>query len=138
MDPTKHNYYKKLIKLHERGQIPAASLCDVDIYHDDWCRVYTGGYCNCDPEIELHPLAVGGGGNGHARAGAGRAAGPAAEETRSLVAPVAPCPHCGCKEFIFWQVPYDPGRQAISCSGCGAVMSSTHPLDPEDRPRQRP
>jgi hypothetical protein len=30
-------------------------LTDVDICHDDWCRIYQGGYCNCDPEIHLRP-----------------------------------------------------------------------------------
>jgi hypothetical protein len=23
------------------------------VKHDDWCRVYKGGECNCDPEIEF-------------------------------------------------------------------------------------
>jgi hypothetical protein len=60
------------------------------------------------------------------------------EETRLLETPTAPCPHCGSKEFIFWQGANDPTRRAISCNGCGAVMSSTHPLDDDDRPRRRP
>jgi hypothetical protein len=28
-------------------------------------------------------------------------------------------------------------KQAISCNGCGAILSSTHPLDPDDRPMRR-
>ena len=39
---------------------------------------------------------------------------------------------------LIWQAPHDPKKQAITCSGCGAVMSSTHPLDPDDRPMRRP
>jgi hypothetical protein len=53
MDPTKHNYYKKLMKLYVQGRIPTASLTEVDIFHDDWCGVYSGRYCNCDPDIKL-------------------------------------------------------------------------------------
>jgi hypothetical protein len=53
MNPTKHNYYQKLIQLHEQGQIPLGSLTEVDICHDDWCAIYQGGYCNCDPDINL-------------------------------------------------------------------------------------
>jgi len=60
------------------------------------------------------------------------------EETRPLQPPTAPCPHCGSKEFILWQVADDPKNQAISCNACGAVISSTHPLDPDDRPMRRP
>jgi hypothetical protein len=32
----------------------------------------------------------------------------------------------------------DPTKLAISCDGSGAVISSTHPLDPNDRPMRRP
>jgi hypothetical protein len=55
-DPTKHNYYRKLLDLYTRGEIPTAGLADIDVAHDDWCGIYTGGYCNCDPEIRVRPL----------------------------------------------------------------------------------
>jgi hypothetical protein len=139
MDPTKHNYYKKLMKLYEQGKIPTKSLTEVDIYHDDWCGVYCGDYCNCDPDVKLRPKPGGNGGNiGHTHEERSSAKGAMNEETRPLQPPTAPCPHCGCKEFIIWQAPGDPMKQAISCNGCGAVMSSTHPLDPDDRPIRRP
>ena len=54
-DPRKHNYYRKLIKLVEEGKLPPGYVGEVDVYHDDWCRIYRGGYCNCDPEIKLRP-----------------------------------------------------------------------------------
>jgi hypothetical protein len=57
LDPRKHNYYRKLLKLYEQGKVPRGRLADVDIYHDDWCRIYRGGYCNCDPEIKLRRSA---------------------------------------------------------------------------------
>ena len=139
MDPAKHNYYKKLMQLYGQGKIPTTSLTEVDIYHDDWCKVYKGGYCNCDPDIKLRPQPdSNGGGNGHSQEGEGSAKGSVSEDTRPLQPPTTPCPHCGSKEFIIWQAPNEPKKQAISCKGCGAVMSSTHPLDPDDRPMRRP
>jgi hypothetical protein len=130
MDPTKHNYYKKLMQLHERGELPAGSLSEVDVCHDDWCAVHAGDYCNCDPDIKLRTPAT--------RAGTLAASHQDHEEARPLEYPTAPCPHCGNAEFIIWQKPDDARCQAISCNRCGAVMSSTHPLDPEDRPRRQP
>jgi hypothetical protein len=60
------------------------------------------------------------------------------EEIRPLEYPTRPCPHCGSRVFILWGHQDDPANQAISCDGCGAVLSSTHPLDPDDRPRRKP
>jgi hypothetical protein len=56
-DPYEHNYYKKLMNLVEAGKLPRGCITEVDICHDDWCRIYSGGYCNCDPEIKLRPPA---------------------------------------------------------------------------------
>jgi hypothetical protein len=60
------------------------------------------------------------------------------EDRQPLRRPTSPCPHCGGKEFIIWQDTRDPTKQAISCNDCGAVLSSTYPLDPDDRPMRRP
>ena len=55
-DPRKHNYWKKLLKLFEQeSNIFPGLITSVDVCHDDWCRIYRGGYCNCDPEIILRP-----------------------------------------------------------------------------------
>jgi hypothetical protein len=54
-DPRKHNFYKKLMKLVAEGKVSPGRINEVDICHDDWCRIYRGGYCNCDPEIRLRP-----------------------------------------------------------------------------------
>ena len=98
MDPAKHNYYKKLMRLHRQGKIPTTSLTEVDIYHDDWCKVHKGGYCNCDPEIKLRPRpGSNGGGNGHSQKGEGSEKVSLSEDTRPLQPPTAPCPHCGSK-----------------------------------------
>ena len=55
-DPTKHNYYSKVMQLYRQGRIAVPSLQLVDIYHDSWCQIYLGGYCNCDPDVVLRPL----------------------------------------------------------------------------------
>jgi hypothetical protein len=54
LDPTRHNYWPKLMKLYEEGKITPASATMIDICHDDWCRIYKGGYCDCEPEIKIH------------------------------------------------------------------------------------
>ena len=51
--PEKHNYIRKLRRLQKQGKIPKGEVTDVDIAHDDWCKIFTGGYCNCNPEITL-------------------------------------------------------------------------------------
>lgn len=56
-DPCKHNYMKKLIQLLEEGKLPFGFCSGVDVYHDDWCRINRGGYCNCNPEIKVRPPA---------------------------------------------------------------------------------
>lgn len=139
MDPTKHNYYKKLMRLYEQGELPTACLAQLDIYHDDWCGVHKGGYCNCDPDLQVRALPRGiSVGSDPIQEAAGSKRDSFDEETRPLEPPTEPCPHCGDKEFTIWQKPNDPTNMAISCNGCGAVLSSTHPLDPDDRPMRRP
>jgi len=53
-EPRQHNYVKKLDELLRQTQIPAHSLRWVDIYHDDWCAINRGGYCDCDPDIKVY------------------------------------------------------------------------------------
>lgn len=51
-----HNYLKKLAQMEQRGQVkvgPAGSLNNMTVRHDDWCGVYKGEECNCDPNIEF-------------------------------------------------------------------------------------
>ena len=52
-DPRKHHYFEKLVKLIEENPPPRGRITDVDIYHDGWCHIYRGGYCNCEPEVKL-------------------------------------------------------------------------------------
>jgi hypothetical protein len=55
INPRQHNYYRKRMQLYQEGKVPPGRLSEVDIYRDDGCRIYQGGYCNCDPEIKLRP-----------------------------------------------------------------------------------
>jgi hypothetical protein len=56
-DPRKHNYFEKLRKFVEKNKPARGRIAEIDICHDDWCRIYKGGYCNCNPEIKFHLTA---------------------------------------------------------------------------------
>jgi hypothetical protein len=52
--PKTHNYLKKLARLQTQGGLPVGvGLHQLDICHDDWCRIYKGKHCNCDPDLQL-------------------------------------------------------------------------------------
>lgn len=53
-------YLGKLIAECEAGRIPTkpGAALAVEVLHDDWCAVFRGGRCNCEPEI--HALTAGG------------------------------------------------------------------------------
>lgn len=46
------NYVKKLIEMWDKEKYPP-DLYDAFIFHDDWCGIYYGTPCNCDPDIEI-------------------------------------------------------------------------------------
>jgi hypothetical protein len=49
-----HNYLKKLARLQAQGALPVSvGLHQLDICHDDWCHIYKGKRCNCDPDLRL-------------------------------------------------------------------------------------
>jgi hypothetical protein len=55
MTPTAlPNYVRKLHQLWRTGALPRdAGLRLIEVLHDDWCRVWQGQRCNCDPDIKL-------------------------------------------------------------------------------------
>jgi hypothetical protein len=55
-DPWKNNDFKKLMELAERRGVVPGRVEEVDVYHDDWCGIYRGDYCDRDPEIEFRPV----------------------------------------------------------------------------------
>jgi hypothetical protein len=56
---NEHNYVKKLLRLYLEGKLPEVGLELVDVYHDDWCAIHHGRFCNCDPDIEIRRLSFG-------------------------------------------------------------------------------
>jgi hypothetical protein len=50
-----HSHVKKLRKLMAQGKIPmkAGTVSQVHVAHDDWCRIFKGQRCNCDPDIRV-------------------------------------------------------------------------------------
>jgi len=48
-------YVRELVELYRQGKLPAGRLADVDVYHDDDCAIWTGGTCNCEPEVKVRP-----------------------------------------------------------------------------------
>ena len=48
--PLRHTYMRKL--LQDQAMLLPARPTYALIKHDNWCAVWQGGYCNCEPEIE--------------------------------------------------------------------------------------
>jgi hypothetical protein len=49
-----HNYLKKISRRVAEGTWPEfVGLGDLFIEHDDFCLIFHGGECNCDPFITL-------------------------------------------------------------------------------------
>jgi hypothetical protein len=48
--PTAHHYHAKVAALMKDMPPGVASI---RVAHDDWCGVYQGKRCNCDPEVGL-------------------------------------------------------------------------------------
>lgn len=49
-----HNYLRKLRYLMRVGALPSdVGMHQLTVYHDDWCGIYQGKRCHCDPIIRL-------------------------------------------------------------------------------------
>ena len=57
--PFKDNHVKKLRAMLARGELKMkpGALSHLMIAHDDWCAIFKGGVCNCDPYIWVEPPA---------------------------------------------------------------------------------
>jgi hypothetical protein len=57
---VQHNHRVKLDRLCAAGKIPVApgSVNRIDFIHDDWCGIFAGGFCDCDPDVRLNGRAV--------------------------------------------------------------------------------
>jgi hypothetical protein len=47
-----HNHQKKLAAIWDQGKYPP-DVYDAFIAHDNWCGLYSGQECNCDPDITI-------------------------------------------------------------------------------------
>jgi len=54
------NYMTGIKKALEDGTIDMDALKGkvsmVNVFHDDWCKIYNGGNCNCNCEVQVRPL----------------------------------------------------------------------------------
>ena len=48
-----HNYVKKVMEFARTHNIPKGRLSEIAVIHDDWCGVFKGKRCNCDPDVKL-------------------------------------------------------------------------------------
>jgi len=51
--PGEHNYIRKLLAMREQGLFPASGAASVRISQHDWCDIFTGSACNCEPVIRV-------------------------------------------------------------------------------------
>jgi hypothetical protein len=47
------NYLAKVKYLYACGALPPGSLHHLEVRHDNWCQHWTGGSCNCNPDIRV-------------------------------------------------------------------------------------
>ena len=53
-EETEHEYLERVLVAVEAGQLPSEpGLHIIDVIHDEWCAVFEGGQCNCDPELRV-------------------------------------------------------------------------------------
>ena len=50
-----HNHIRKIMALVQKGALRAepGSIQSIDVAHDDWCKIFDGGLCQCDPDVRL-------------------------------------------------------------------------------------
>lgn len=55
----RNNYVKKILRMRREGKLPIEiGLTQIHVYHDAWCASYSGGFCNCDPDIRIVPYRI--------------------------------------------------------------------------------
>lgn len=55
---NQHNYQTKINRLLQAGQLTPqpGQVIKVHVYHDNYCQVFKGGLCNCNPDIKADPI----------------------------------------------------------------------------------
>ena len=46
------NYFRQVLKL--APTLPPGACYVIDVLHDSWCSSWSGGTCDCDPELVVH------------------------------------------------------------------------------------
>ena len=54
--PKQHNYITKMLEILDQGVMSIAEVGKADVFHDDWCGIFKGGRCNCDPHLSYTTL----------------------------------------------------------------------------------
>ena len=52
---SQDRYIKKITKLMEEGLIQKGDVWELDVAHDDWCKMAP---CSCDPDIYLEGVKI--------------------------------------------------------------------------------
>ncbi|MEK7754511.1 MAG: hypothetical protein AAB654_21480 [Acidobacteriota bacterium] len=47
------NYITKLRKMYAEGKLQPTGMYQAVVAHDDWCAMYDGRPCDCDPDIQV-------------------------------------------------------------------------------------
>jgi len=46
------NYLAEILRLQAEGKLSTApGVQHVHVAHDEWCSIYSGGRCDCEPEV---------------------------------------------------------------------------------------
>jgi hypothetical protein len=53
------SYQQKIVGLMESGKLERGQTCHIHVYHDDWCGIFKGLDCNCNPDITPVKLGPG-------------------------------------------------------------------------------
>lgn len=48
-NPRRHNYFKLMMQLAAQIKAGEKGVIHVTFEHDDWCGIFKGGDCNCNP-----------------------------------------------------------------------------------------
>lgn len=56
-DPILQSGYRKVIN-HAilAGMLKPGEMGIIEVQHDDWCGIFKGGECNCNPDIIQRPM----------------------------------------------------------------------------------
>jgi hypothetical protein len=46
-----HNYQKEFRRLVRAGVLKTGEISLINVVHDDWCAIYGGSVCDCNPDI---------------------------------------------------------------------------------------